>query len=214
MSNLVKVLIVDDHPMMRGALRDIIKSHGAMEVCGEAETAAQVRKLVKSANPQVVLMDIALPDANGIDVVRELKALYPKVLFLVFSMHDEATYALRALRAGASGYVMKTQADETLIDAISQVLEGKIFVNQKLRDQLLLQLLETKSSSPVEQLSDRELEVFRAIGEGKTTRQIAGQLNLSLKTIQAYRERIKTKLGIENANSLVQQAAQWMSSNL
>ncbi|MDD2774008.1 MAG: response regulator transcription factor [Elusimicrobiales bacterium] len=209
------VVIVDDHPMMRAALSDMLKVKTGLKIVGEASSLAQARQVIKKTAPDIVVLDITMSDGNGLELISELKSRFPKMIFLVFSMHDENVYAVRALRAGASGYVMKTDPFETVLKAIEFILKGDIYVKEELKNDILLNLLDSgdASQSPERKLSDRELEIFRALGRGQTTRDIAERFSLSIKTIQAYRERIKAKLGVANANELIQRAVQWASEN-
>jgi len=209
------VVIVDDHPMMRAALSDMLKVKTGLKIVGEASSLAQARQVIKKTAPDIVVLDITMSDGNGLELISELKSRFPKMIFLVFSMHDENVYAVRALRAGASGYVMKTDPFETVLKAIEFILKGDIYVKEELKNDILLNLLDSgdASQSPERKLSDRELEIFRALGRGQTTRDIAERFSLSIKTIQAYRERIKAKLGVTNANELIQRAVQWASEN-
>ncbi|MFA5161932.1 MAG: response regulator transcription factor [Elusimicrobiales bacterium] len=210
-----KIAVVDDHPMMRSALADMIKAKTSHIFAGEACNLSQARALIKKTSPDVVILDISMPDGSGLELVRELKAMLPRTSFLVFSMHDEQTYAARALRAGASGYVMKTEPFDTVLVAIDRVLAGEIFIKEELKNDVLVSLLDSGDSSrtPDKRLSDREIEIFRAMGRGRTTREIAESFNLSVKTVQAYRERIKAKLGIANATELIQRAVQWIQES-
>ena len=209
----IKVIVVDDHPMMRNALIDMIRAKTSLSVVGEASTLAQARQLTKKVTPDVIILDISMPDGNGLELIAELKSKLPKTLFLVFSMHDEEIYAVRALRAGASGYVMKTEPFEVMTKAIEKIMAGEIFVKEELKNDILLNLLDSgdTAQSPDKKLSDREMEIFRSMGHGRTTREIADKFNLSIKTVQAYRERIKAKLAISNGTELIQHAVQWVN---
>lgn len=184
-----------------------------MMICGEAEDGATAFDLVGTLNPDIAVIDISLKGSNGIELVKNLKARYPELPTLVLSMHDESLYAERALRAGSLGYIMKEEAIEQVLVAIRKVLQGEIFLSEKMKSKMLQQMASGKGkvvSSPIEQLTDRELEVFRLIGEGCSTRQIAGQLHLSVRTVEAYREYIKSKLNLKNATELVQHAFHWV----
>ena len=178
-----KVLLVDDHPILRAGLGKLINQEADMMICGEAEDGPTAFDLAGTLNPDIAVIDISLKGSNGIELVKNLKARYPDLPTLVLSMHDESLYAERALRAGSLGYIMKEEAIEQVLVAIRKVLQGEIFLSEKMKGKMLQQMASGKGkviSSPIEQLTDRELEVFRLIGEGCSTRQIAGQLHLSL----------------------------------
>lgn len=181
-------------------------------VCGTAEDSTQALDQIVALQPDLVLLDISLKGGNGIELLKNIKVRYPKLLVLMLSMHDESLYAVRALRAGASGYVMKQEATERVLTAIRQVLNGEIYLSDKMEKKMMQQLVGGRSArtgSPLEDLSDRELEVFGLIGQGHGTRQIAEQLHLSIKTVESHRAHIKEKLNLKNANELIQHAIQW-----
>jgi DNA-binding NarL/FixJ family response regulator len=207
-----RILIVDDHPMMRQGLAQLISSEPDLTVGCEADTASQALELVASQKPDLVLLDISLPDKNGLELIKDIHVLCPEVLILVVSMHDEALYAERVLRAGARGYVMKQEGGKKLLEAIRQVLSGRIYVSEKMSAHILETFSGRRSDtivSPIERLSDREFEVFQLIGEGKGTRDIAGHLHLSVKTVEVHRANIKGKLKIRTATDLVRYAVRW-----
>jgi DNA-binding NarL/FixJ family response regulator len=208
-----KVLLVEDHPILRQGLTRMINQEADMSVCGEAEDAGKAFDLVGQLSPDIAVVDISLKGSNGIEFVKNVKARYPALAVLVLSMHDESLYAERALRAGGMGYIMKEEAGEQVIVAIRKVLAGEIFLSDRMKTKMLQQMAGGRAkiaTSPIEQLTDRELEVFRLIGEGRSTRQIAGQLHLSVRTVEAYREYIKGKLGLKNSTELVQHAFHWV----
>src|SRR5438034_4132766 len=209
----IKVLLVDDHPILRAGLRRLIDAEADMLVCGEAEEGPKAFELVGTLTPDIAVIDISLKGSNGIELIKNLKARYPNLPTLILSMHDESLYAERALRAGSLGYIMKEEAIEQVLTAIRRVLAGEIFLSEKMKTRMLQQMATGKAKvicSPIEQLTDRELEVFRLIGEGYSTRQSAGQLHLSVRTVEAYREYIKSKLNLKNATELVQHAFHWV----
>ncbi len=209
----IKVLLVDDHPILRAGLGRLINQEADMMICGEAEDGPTAFDLVGTLNPDIAVIDISLKGSNGIELVKNLKARYPELPTMVLSMHDESLYAERALRAGSLGYIMKEEAIGQVLVAIRKVLQGEIFLSEKMKGKMLQQMASGRGkvvSSPIEQLTDRELEVFRLIGEGCSTRQIAGQLHLSVRTVEAYREYIKSKLSLKNATELVQHAFHWV----
>jgi DNA-binding NarL/FixJ family response regulator len=208
-----RVLLVDDHPILRAGLGKLINQEADMMICGEAEDGPTAFDLVGTLTPDIAVVDVSLKGSNGIELIKNLKARYPELPTLVLSMHDESLYAERALRAGSKGYIMKEEAIEQVLVAIRKVLQGEIFLSEKMKGKMLQQMASGKGkviSSPIEQLTDRELEVFRLIGEGCSTRQIAGQLHLSVRTVEAYREYIKSKLNLKNATELVQHAFHWV----
>ncbi len=210
----VRVLLVDDHPILRKGLAQMINQESDMMVCGEAEDAGKGFELVGTLQPDVAVVDVSLKTGNGIELVKNIKARYPELAVLVLSMHDESLYAERALRAGSLGYIMKEEATEQVLVAIRRVLNGEIFLSEKMKSRMLQQITSGGRnkvvSSPIENLTDRELEVFRLIGEGRSTRQIAAELHLSVRTVEAYREYIKSKLNLRNATELVQHAFHWV----
>ena len=209
----IRVLLVDDHPVLRKGLAQLINQESDMLVCGEAEEATKAFDAVGTLNPDVGVVDISLKRGNGIELVKNVKARYPQIAMLVLSMHDETLYAERALRAGALGYIMKEEATEQVLVAIRRVVTGEIFLSEKMKGRMLQQLASGRGKvvvSPIEHLTDRELEVFRLIGEGRGTRQIAAELHLSVRTVEAYREYIKDKLNLKNSTELVQHAFHWV----
>jgi DNA-binding NarL/FixJ family response regulator len=201
--------------MMRQGLAQLINSEADLVVQAEADTARQALELATSQKPDLVLLDISLPDKNGLELTKDIHALSPAILILVVSMHDEVLYAERVLRAGARGYVMKQEGGKKLLDAIRQVLGGNIYVSEKISARILEVFSGQRqqgAGSPVERLSDREFEVFQLIGEGKGTREIAVHLHLSVKTIEVHRANIKQKLRLKSATDLVRHAVRWAES--
>ena len=208
----VRVLLVDDHPVLRKGLAQLINQDPQLAVCGEAEDAPQAIKAIETLQPDLVIMDISLKHGNGIELLKTVKPHYPDLPVLVLSMHDESLYAERSLRAGAMGYLMKDEPAEQLLFAIGRVLAGEIFLSNRMKSRMMLQFAGRNGKAPsstLEQLTDRELEVFRLIGAGRTTREIADHLHLSMHTVQAYREFIKAKLKLPNSTQLVQHAVHW-----
>ncbi len=207
------VLIVDDHPFMRRGLAQIIKDMAETSACDEAAGVEEALEKIRTRCPDVVVVDISLGDGNGLELTKDIKAQWPDVKVLVTSMHDESLFAERALRAGALGYVSKSDDVERFITAFRRVLAGQVYLSQRMTDRLLTQVVsgaDESSRSPLERLSDRELEVFEMIGHGLGTKQIAARLDLSRKTVETYREHIKTKLGLANGTELTQHAVQWV----
>jgi DNA-binding NarL/FixJ family response regulator len=207
-----RVLIVDDHPMMRQGLAQLINNEPDLSVVWEADNAGQALDALSSNNPDLVIADISLPDKNGLELIKDIRVICPGASILVVSMHDETLYAERVLRAGARGYIMKQQGGKKLMEAIRQVLKGQIYVSEKMSATILeiFSGRRTESeSSPVGRLSDREFEVFQFIGEGKSTRDIAEKLHLSVKTVEVHRANIKEKLALKTATDLVRYAVRW-----
>ena len=206
------VFLVDDHPLVREWLTNLINQQPGLRVCGEAESGPQARERIVAAKPDVAIVDIALKDSSGIELIKDLKQSCPEVVVLVLSMHEESHYAERALRAGAKGYIMKRETATKVIIALRQVLEGKLYMSESLAVAMAAQFVAGNAlatGSVVEQLSDRELEVFELLGDGRGTRQIAESLGVSIKTVQAYCARIKEKLNLASATELVREAVRW-----
>ena len=212
----IRILIVDDHPIVREGLAARIARQPELSVCGEAEDVADAMELVKSQRPDLVIVDLSLKSGQGIDLIKRIKAKAPETKMIVSSMYDESLYAERALRAGAMGYINKQEMSEKMIDGIRQVLEGKIYLSPQMTERLLQRAVGAAPQliqSPIESLSDRELEIFKMIGKGMTTRQIANDLHLSMKTVETHRENIKSKLDVANSAELSRAAVQWVMEN-
>jgi len=211
----VKILIVDDHPSVREGLALRISLHTDLTVCGEADSEDQALELVKKAGPDLVLVDISLKSGHGIELIKRIRSLDPTIKMLVISGFQESLYAERAFRAGALGYLNKQESNEKMIEAIRTVLAGERFLSPEISRRLINQALGASdvTKTPIEQLTDRELEIFRMIGEGLTTSAIASQLFLSTHTIDTHRENIKRKLAVSNAAELSRTAVQWLLEN-
>jgi len=210
-----KILIVDDHPIVRQGLAQLINQEDDLVVCGQAEGANQALSTIKKTRPGTVIVDISLKNRSGLDLIKDIKAQHPDLAVLALSMHDESLYAERALRAGARGYVMKAEATKNVVKAIRQVLDGRVYLSDKMSARMMSKLVGQEaglSASGMDRLSDRELEVFTMIGRGIGTRQIAEKLCLSVKTIETYRAHIKEKLYLEDASALLTYAIQWVNS--
>jgi DNA-binding NarL/FixJ family response regulator len=210
-----RIFIVDDHAMFREGLRQLIEYDPRLTVCGDAPDAAIALEGIRRSSPDVVIVDISLADSNGLDLVRTLRNDYEDLPVLVVSMHEESLYAERALRAGAMGYVMKNEPAKTVTAAIHSVLRGEVYLSRKMSSSVISKFMRgdaDKPMSPPEILSDRELEVFRMLGQGKGTRQIAQDLGLTIPTIQSFRNRIKEKLHLKTAPELVLHAINWVRS--
>jgi DNA-binding NarL/FixJ family response regulator len=209
----VRILLVEDHAVVRFGIAQLINKQSDLVVCGEEENAARALDAMAALKPDLVIADISLKDSSGLELMRNIKAQYPKLPILVVSAHDESVYAEVAFRAGALGYLMKEEALEKILTAIRRVLSGAIYVSDTLAARMLQQQVRGKTDvneSPVKGLSDRELEVFQLIGQWKKTREIAEELHLSVKTIEYYREQIKRKLGLASAAELTQHATAWV----
>lgn len=211
-----RILVVDDHPVLRKGVAALVASSPDLELCGDASTAAEALCAVERCCPDAVIVDISIPGMGGVELLHQLRALHPHLPLLVYSIHDERVYAERALRAGAQGYVMKHEPPERVLEGLRAVLRGEIFVSEALQKTLLAAFLAPGRNSVerqgIDRLSDRELQVFEAIGRGHTTLQIARELHLSVKTIETYRSNIKHKLGLENGHQLIHAAVRWMES--
>ncbi|MBN2329144.1 MAG: response regulator transcription factor [Candidatus Omnitrophica bacterium] len=211
-----KVVIVDDHPIVREGLKQVILQDPQLMVCGEAEDLYSALDQIEQEQPDIAIVDITLKKSSGLDLIREISAQWPKIKTLVLSIHDEAIYAERALRAGANGYVMKQQAMINILDAIHHVLHGELYVSQDVSKRLL-HLFHKKPSSVENQeislLSNRELQVFQLYGQGKKTRIIAGELNISAKTVESHREHIMEKLNLSDSSEMIFMAVQFMIKN-
>jgi len=207
-----QVFLVDDHPVVRLGLATLLNAEMALEICGEASTAAGALERIPEAEPDLVIADLSLEGGSGLELIKDTQNRWPSVALLVVSIHDETLYALRALRAGARGYVMKEQTTEVLVEAVRDVLGGGIYVSPQIKEKLIQNLHghNVLTESPLESLSDRELEVFEQLGYGLKTCEIAEELHLSPKTVYSYLSRVKDKLGIDSTPKLRQRAAVWM----
>ena len=208
----VKVLIVDDHPAVREALRQAFRGQMGVQVCGEAPAVQEAMYLVETQRPDVAVVDLALEDAHGLEIVEQLRLEHPHVRALVFSMYDEHIYAERALRAGASGYLMKTEPTRVVVDAVRKIAAGEVYLSQTMATRLMNQMAGGRKARPafeVDALTDREMTVFQMLGEGYSLEDITERLRLSRKTVETYRRRAKEKLGYNTISQLLQHAVQW-----
>ena len=208
-----RILIVEDHPIMRSGLVQLISNEKDLLVVGQFEEAGSAFGSIEKLKPDVAIVDLSLKGSSGLELIKSIKAAYPKLLMLVLSMYDESVYAERVLRAGAAGYVMKQEATDRVLIALRKVLNGGIYLSERMSSKFMHQLVgggikTTNGGSLIERLSDRELEVFGLIGEGRGTRQIAEQLHLSVKTVESHRAHIKEKLNLRSATELVHRAIQ------
>jgi DNA-binding NarL/FixJ family response regulator len=210
-----KVFLVDDHPLVREWLSQLIQREDDLAVCGEAEDAQEALKKIEETKPDIVVADISLKQTHGLELVKDLQARHPSLPVLVLSMHDESLYAERVLRAGAKGYITKQEATKRILHAVRQVLNGQIYISEKMASRMVHKMVLGRADSqksPIERLTDRELEVFQLIGRGQATRRIAAELHLGVKTVESYRARIKEKLKLEDGTQLLQHAIQWVHS--
>jgi DNA-binding NarL/FixJ family response regulator len=210
-----RIFILDDHPMMRQGLAQLIQNEPDLVVCGEAANASDAFEAVQKLKPDLLLADITLPGKNGLELIKDLQAFGSSPAVLVISMHDESIYAERVLRAGGRGYVMKQEGGKKLMEAIRQVLSGKVYVSEKISAKILELFSGARNetpASPVESLTDREFEVFQLIGQGRSTVQMAGELHVSPKTIEVHRANVKAKLNLKTAAELLRYAVRWLES--
>lgn len=206
-----RIVLVDDHPMVRERLAEVINREPDLSVCGEAEDRGGALEMIERVKPRLAIVDLTLKRSNGLDLIKDLRVMHPDLLILVLSMQDENLYAERVIRAGAHGYITKQEATRKILDAIRQVMAGKVFLSEEISADILSRMLgKTKGAvRSLDVLSDRELQVFGLVGEGFGTRQIAEQLGLDVKTVETYRTRIKEKLELKDASELLRQAIAW-----
>jgi DNA-binding NarL/FixJ family response regulator len=210
-----RVLLVDDHPMVRERLTEVILREPDLSVCGEAEDRFQAMEKIAATHPHLVIVDLTLKGSHGMELIKDIRNQYPDLAILVVSMHDEMLHAERVIRAGAHGYITKQEATRKIMLAIRTVLNGDIYLSEKMAAQIAATAVgraQTRPSLPVSSLSDRELCVFEMIGQGRSTRQIADELHLDMRTIETYRARIKEKLNLRDANDLLQHAIRWVQT--
>lgn len=207
------VFVIDDHPIVREGLTQLINREPDLSVCGVAEDVYEALRSMEVLKPDIAIADISLKGSDGIELIKNLKTRMPGLPVLVLSIHDESFYAPRALRAGARGYIMKQEATENVLVAVRRVLSGEVYLSERMANKMLQQfvgVVKTPQRFPVDRLSDRELEVFRLIGQGHGTRRIAEELHLSVKTVESYREHIKDKMTLSDASELVRHAIEWV----
>lgn len=214
MSSPGRVLIVDDHPIVRQGLSQLIAQASDLEVCGEASDAATAVLAIDDLHPDVAIVDLMLKESSGIELIKDIKNRCPDVRILVLSMHDEAVYAERALRAGAHGYIMKEEATHKMLTALRRVLDGDVYVSDEMVGRILRRMVGGSSSEGIDRLSDRELEVFQWIGRGLSVGDIADKLKVSPKTIESYRTHIKEKLGLASSNDVLRVAVSWLEQRI
>ncbi len=207
-----RILIVDDHPLIRERLADILNRENDLTVCGEAEDRRGAMDAIKKHSPDLVIVDLTLKNSDGLELIKDVRAAWPKIAVLVVSMHDESLFAERVIRAGARGYITKQEATRNILTAVRRVLAGGIYLNERAASHLLTRLAGVQTpglAGPGELLADRELQVFELTGYGLNTHQIAQRLNIGFKTVETYRARIREKLNIKDANELLQRAISW-----
>lgn len=210
-----KVLVLDDHPMMRQGLAQLINNETDLKVCCEAGTAQEAFECIERGHPNLVLADISLPDRNGLEFIKDLQSRHPELPVLVISMHDESLYAERVLKSGGRGYIMKQEGGKKIMEAIRRVLSGQIYVSEKMASKILEIFSGRRAealSSPIENLTDREFEIFQMIGQGYDTREIAQRLFLSNKTVEVHRANIRQKLNLRSSAELVRYAIRWIEA--
>ena len=213
-----KILIVDDHPLMRKGLAMTLNAEFDLQVCCQADSGEDALTMLESCpSPDLAIVDISLPGMSGIEFIKHIHSIHPQIRSLVVSRHEETLYAERAIRAGARGYVMKLEASDVIVQAVRRVMNGGIYVSSEINERLLMGMASGQhhlTHTPLEVLSDRELEVFELTGSGHGTRDISERLHLSIKTVESYRARIKSKLNLNNAAELMQHAVQWVESEV
>jgi DNA-binding NarL/FixJ family response regulator len=213
---MTDLVLIDDHPLMRKGLARTIENEVDLNVVGQMSSAEEALEKIEDLNPALAVIDISLPGMSGMELIKHLQSRTPDIKLLVVSRHDETLYAERCIRAGAKGYVMKQEAGDVIVQAIRKVLNDRIFVSEEINERLLQSMAEGGRErimqSPLEVLSDRELEVFELTGKGSSTREIAERLHLSVKTVESYRARIKDKLNLSSGNELMKHAVQWVES--
>lgn len=207
-----RLFIVDDHPLVREGLTNLINRQDDLTVCGEAKDSAEAIDGISHQQPDIAIIDISLTNESGLELIKHITKRFPEVAVIVLSMHDEALYAERALRAGARGYVMKHETSKSVLSSIRRVMGGDIYVSERIVNRMAVRITSARrvaATSPVERLSDRELEIFQLLGQGRTPSEIARDLNLSLKTVQAYCARAKEKFGVTSLTELLRAAIKW-----
>lgn len=215
MPQKIKIFLVDDHPLVREWLTNLLNQQTDFQVCGESATGPEALQLIIAAKPDIAIVDLTLASGSGLELIKNIRSGHPGIAVLVLSMHDELLYAERALRAGAAGYIMKSEATQKVIQAVHTVLNGEVYVSSKVASMIAQRVVGGKKENialPVAELSDRELEVFQLLGRGFSTRQISEHLHVGFKTVQSYSARIKEKLNLANINELMREAIRWQES--
>ncbi|KJR96845.1 MAG: LuxR family transcriptional regulator [Desulfobulbaceae bacterium BRH_c16a] len=215
MSEIIKIVIVEDHPIFRMGMKELINREHDLQVVGDAETVAGALEIIEKQRPDLVIADLSLKESNGIGLVKEINSKYKKMSSLVLSMHDESLHAERCIMAGARGYIMKHEASESVVKAIRRIMSGNIYVSSSIMSTILNKFQNQPDlvcQSPLKRLTDRELEIFQLIGRGLSSKKVAEQLIISIKTVGTYRERIKEKLGLKNSEELLRHAVIWVET--
>ena len=210
-----RILLVDDHPLVRQGIRMLVDREEDLGICGEADSASEALRVLETARPDLAIVDLSLKGSNGLELIKDIQIRFPKVLVLVLSMRDEAFYAERVLRAGARGYITKEEGTRVILEGIRKVLSGQIFLSERMASRMIGKFIradEPQAGSPLEGLTDREMQVFELIGQGLPTREIAAKLHLSPKTVESHRENIKGKLKLDSAAELLRHAIEWVQS--
>jgi DNA-binding NarL/FixJ family response regulator len=210
-----RVLVVDDHPMTRYGIVQLLQREAGLEVCGESDTAMQALEMVSTLKPDLVVTDLSMPGKHGLEFIKDMRVMHPEVPVLVISMHDEALYADRVLKAGGRGYVMKHAGGEELLEAVHRVLEGHVYLGEEMTKETLNALARPeakRAESVVGQLTDREFQVFQCLGQGMTSRQIGDQLHMSVKTVETHRRHLREKLNVQTGPALIQFAVRWVGA--
>ncbi|MHB1081130.1 MAG: response regulator [Prosthecobacter sp.] len=211
-----RLLVVDDHPIFRHGMCQVLSQVSGVMVCGEASNARSALEVMRQQKPEVALIDVSMPGTNGIELIKHMLAEQPSLIILIISMHDESLYALRALRAGAKGYVVKQQALEHILAALHKVIGGGVYISPQFTEKLVFKAIQGSEGdlgTPVDKLSDREFEVLQLFGRNKTTREIADSLHLSVKTVETHRMHIKEKLGFKDADEMTKFAIEWVAAS-
>ena len=216
LSSAVRILIVDDHAVIREGLRALLSREPGIEVCGEAGNVKMALNLVREVSPTLAIIDISIGDESGLDLIRRIREFDANIRILAWSMYDDLLYAERALSAGAMGFINKREGTRTIVEAIQTIRAGNVYLSERMKNHMIHRSVGGQSATgktPIETLSNRELEVFRMIGKGLTTAEIGKSLHLSVKTVETHRQRIKRKLQLDDANKLVREATQWVLEN-
>ncbi len=210
---VTKVLLVDDHPIVRQGIKMVLEQEPDFSICGEASSASEALQVLMGAKPDVAIVDLTLKESSGLELIKDIKIRQPKLLVLVLSIRDESFYAERALRAGARGYITKEEGTEKVVEGLRKILSGELYLSERISSKMIRKLVDSKTSeneSLIHNLTDRELEILELIGAGLTTREVSERLHISIKTVNSHREHIKDKLKLDNSTELLKHAIQWV----